>query len=74
MKAKTKTQERPAYHLTEDQQYALFQARHLLGLLADLAGGSSKFVDTRSEHLCVGLGVVNNLMDQSGLGFIAPPH
>lgn len=51
------------YHLTEENHYAIYQVRHLLGLLYDLSSGREEFCDLHREHLAVSLGVANELLD-----------
>lgn len=52
------------YHLTEENHYAIYQVRHLLGLLYDLSSCSrEEFCDLHREHLAVSLGVANELLD-----------
>lgn len=50
------------YHLTEENQFAIYQVRHLLGLLYDLSSGA-EFCDLHREHLAVSLGVAAELLD-----------
>lgn len=51
------------YHVPEESYCAIYQARHILGLLYDLSSGREEFCDLHREHLAVGLGVVNDLID-----------
>lgn len=51
------------YHLTEDQHTALYQARHVLDTLCQLASVSDDFVHLRYESLAVTLGLLTDLLD-----------
>lgn len=61
------------YHLTEENHFAIYQVRHLLGLLYDLSSGSAEFCDLHREHLAVSLGVANELLDGVFSGLVFKP-
>lgn len=52
-----------AYHLSEDQHTALYQARHVLDTLYQLANVPNDFVHLRYESLAVTLGLLTDLLD-----------
>lgn len=59
--------------LDEDQHYALYQARHLLGLLYSLTCSKAEFTEIRMEHLCVSLGHITDLMDIAVTNLVFKP-
>jgi|GEM_PF-6183738 len=62
------------YHLTEDSHTAIYQARHLLGLLYDMSSTKEEFCEVHLEHLAVSLGVITDLMDSVFPGLIFDPR
>lgn len=51
------------YLVTEDSHYAIYQARHLLGLLYDMSGDQRGLRTLNLEHMAVSGCVITDLMD-----------
>lgn len=59
-----------AYHLTEDQHTAIYQARHLLGLVYDLSTNQQEFCELHYEHIAVSIGLIADLLDSAIPGLV----
>lgn len=53
------------YRLSESQHDCLYQTRHLLELMHDLALNGEEFCDIRSESIAVTFGLMCDLLDQA---------
>ena len=51
------------YRLSEAQQYALYEARHLCDVLHGLASNRDEFVELRTESVAVVAGLLTDLLD-----------
>jgi hypothetical protein len=59
-----------AHHLTEDQFYAVYRARHLAELIGNLSQNRDEFTDLRNESLSVVCGLIGELLDEAMPGLI----
>jgi hypothetical protein len=53
------------YHLSEEQHYRVYQARHLVELLHSLSSAKQEFFDIRSESLAVTCSLIGELLDEA---------
>lgn len=59
-----------AHHLTDDQFYAGYRARHLVELIGTLSQNRDEFTDLRNESLSVVCGLIGDLLDEALPGLI----
>ncbi len=64
----------PNYALTEDQHTALYQARHMLGMIYSLSSVREEFVELRMEELAVSVGLITDLLDSAIPGLVWRPR
>ncbi len=62
----------PAYPFSENQQWALYQARHLSRLLCTVAQAKDSFVDLNRESLAVTFGLLSDLLESADPTYDCP--
>lgn len=53
------------YRLTEDQHTRIYQVRHLMELMHNLASNRDEFTDVRVESIAVTCGLIGDLLDEA---------
>ena len=55
----------PAYPFSENQQWALYQARHLSRVLNTLSQAKDTFIDLNRESISVTFGLLSDLLESA---------
>lgn len=62
----------PAYPFSENQQFALYQARHLSRLLSMITQAGGPFIDLQRESLEVTFGLLADLLERADPTYTCP--
>ena len=62
----------PAYPFSENQQFALYQARHLTRVLSCLSLAKDPFIDLNRESLGVTFGLLSDLLETADPAYRSP--